>query len=137
MKHLFIITLLICLVGCTNSNPQGRVALEGDVTLNGQPLTQGNISFEPSGTQSERTQSGGLIKNGKYRIAAADGLVEGEYTVSIHAMEEIPETRKGNSTNPMDNQVEYRNIIPPEFGEKTTQKITVEKGKQNKFDFKM
>jgi hypothetical protein len=137
LRQIFsILTLCVFVIGCTNNNPQGRLAIEGEVTLEGKPLAQGHISFDPSGSQPIKTQSGSLIKNGKYSIAAVDGLAEGEYTVSIRSMEEIPKTQE-NTGNEIEDAPEYKNIVPPEFGEKSTQKITVEKGKQNKFDFKM
>ncbi|MDR1494168.1 MAG: hypothetical protein LBT05_15815, partial [Planctomycetaceae bacterium] len=110
MKYSLIIALLLGLIGCTNSNPQGRLLISGEATLNGQPLANGNISFEPSGSQSVKTQSGGQIKNGKYSIAAADGLVEGEYVASIRSMEEIPGTQK-NTGNPLADQPQYGSVF--------------------------
>jgi hypothetical protein len=141
MKNIFIFTTAAFIFstiisGCMNNNPQGRLALEGEVTLKGLPLAQGNISFEPIGSQLERTQSGGEIVNGYYKIGAAQGLVSGEYSVQIRSMEEIPRTRK-NTGNPIEDQPILKDIIPSEFGSQSVQKITVEKGKQNQFNFKM
>jgi hypothetical protein len=137
LRQIFsILILCVFFAGCTNSNPQGRLAIEGEVTLKGQPLAQGSISFEPNGAQEVKTQSGGEIKDGKYTIAAPQGLVPGEYTVRIRSMEEVPDSRK-NTGNPIEDQPILKDIIPPEFGSKSIQKITVEKGKQNQFDFKM
>lgn len=134
LPSLLILFFLVC--GCTGSNPQGRLKIEGDVSLGGKPLPSGSIEFAPTGSQSEKTQSGGEIKDGKYSIAAPQGLVPGEYLVRITCMEEVPGSRV-DDPDPMKAKVEYRNVVPPEYGANSTQKVTVEKGKENKFDFNM
>ncbi|MDR1268757.1 MAG: hypothetical protein LBK82_04470 [Planctomycetaceae bacterium] len=110
--------------------------IEGEVTLGGNPVNNGNIEFEPVGNQKERTHSGSAISNGRYSMPAPQGLVAGEYRVRISVMEEVPGSRVDNP-DPMLSKVEYRDIAPPEFGSQTIQKITVETDKVNKFDFKM
>jgi hypothetical protein len=133
---LFFIFLFVTTIGCTDSNPQNRLKIEGEVTLSGNPVHSGNIEFEPAGSQTERTQSGSLITNGKYSIPAQKGLVAGEYRVRISVMEEVAGSRVDNP-DPMLAKVEYKDIAPPQFGSQTTQKVTVEADKINKFDFKM
>jgi hypothetical protein len=136
----YILFLLVCFLitvcGCADSNPQNRLKIEGEVTLGGKPVNNGNIEFEPIGNQTERTHSGSVITNGKYSIPAVQGLAAGEYRVRISVMEEVPGSRVDNP-DPMLSKVEYRDIAPPEFGNKTTQKITIEVNKVNKFDFNM
>jgi hypothetical protein len=134
MRRLFIIILMLLFFsGCTNSNPQGRLPIIGEVTLNGQPLESGSISFDPIGSQTERLQSGGQIINGKYEITAPQGLVPGEYQVRITSMIIDPNAPPKDSVEPP----KMISVVPPEFGSKTTQKVTVEKEKENRFDFKM
>ncbi|MDR2170911.1 MAG: hypothetical protein LBP59_12280 [Planctomycetaceae bacterium] len=130
-----IVTIIFSVSACSPSNPLGRQKIEGDVTLAGKPVN-GSIEFEPIGNQKERTQSGGLIVNGKYSIPAPKGLVPGEYSARIVASEETPGTRKPD-TNGSGEFAEYHDIVPPDFGSATKQKVTVEKGKNNKFDFNM
>ena len=136
----YILFLLVCflniVLGCADSNPQNRLKIEGEVTLGGKPVNNGNIEFEPVGTQKERTHSGSVITNGKYLLPATQGLAAGEYRVRISVMEEVPGSRVDNP-DPMLSKVEYRDMAPPEFGSQTIQKITVETDKVNKFDFKM
>ncbi|MDR1289707.1 MAG: carboxypeptidase-like regulatory domain-containing protein [Planctomycetaceae bacterium] len=132
---LIIVTINLSVSGCSQSNPLGRLKIEGTVTLAGKPVN-GSIEFEPIGNQKERVQSGGLIIDGKYRIPAEKGLVPGEYSVRIVASEEVPEKPKP-STNEIDNAVEFRDIVPPEYGAETKQKVTITKEKNNKFDFNM
>ncbi|MDR2440007.1 MAG: hypothetical protein LBE12_11655 [Planctomycetaceae bacterium] len=131
-----LVSLLNIVLGCADSNPQNRLKIEGEITLGGKPVNNGNIEFEPIGNQIERTHSGSVITNGKYSIPAAQGLSAGEYRVRISVMEEVPGSRVDNP-DPMLSKVEYQDTAPPEFGNKTIQKITVEANKVNKFDFKM
>jgi len=133
MRRLIPIILILFLAGCTNNNPQGRLPISGEVTLNDQPLEGGSISFDPIGSQTERVQSGGEIVNGKYEIAAPQGLLPGEYQVQITSMIIDPKAAPPKDGEPP----KMINIVPPQFGSKTTQKVTVEKGKENRFDFKM
>lgn len=132
----FLLAVLTALYGCGSSNPQGRLEIKGDVTLKGSPVAAGSIVFEPTGSQTERTQSGGEIRDGKYSVPAPKGLVPGEYLVRINVMEEVPGSRV-DDPDPMKARVEYRNAAPPEFNTQSTQSVKVEKGKENKFDFAM
>lgn len=132
---LFGCVVVMFLVGC-GEDLKGRKAVSGKVTLSGAPLTQGEIRFEPAGTQKYKTQSGGKIVNGVYSIAANFGLVPGVYAVTITSMEEVPGSRV-EGKDPMDLKVEYRDIVPPKFGSASEQKVTVtDTGKQT-FDFVM
>ena len=74
--------VLVCvLCGCWSGNPRGRVAVSGKVTLDGQPLDQGNIVFVPQG--DDAVGSGAVIANGEYQIGVLKGLPPGKYLVRI------------------------------------------------------
>ncbi|MDR0522462.1 MAG: hypothetical protein LBH00_11510, partial [Planctomycetaceae bacterium] len=115
--------------GC--GNPQGRLSVSGTVTLDGEPITEGSISFEPVGSQPIKIQSGALIRNGKYAVPGKSGLVPGEYLASISAQQAT-----GNKIKTDMGEVdEVIDLIPPEYGSESKQRITVtETGKQT-FDF--
>ncbi|MDR0390576.1 MAG: hypothetical protein LBH59_01615 [Planctomycetaceae bacterium] len=130
-----MVTIIFSLNGCSDSNPLGRLKIEGEVTLDGKPVN-GNIEFEPTGNQQDKVQSGSLVVNGKYSISASKGLVEGEYIVRIVATEEVAGSRKIDP-NTNEETAEYVDVIPPDYGAATKQKITVEKGKKNQFNFNM
>ncbi len=72
---------LFFLTGCGSA---GRHALQGTVTLDGQPVKTGTISFLPTAGTSGNS-SGGEIKDGKFSIPAKVGLQTGEYRVTINA----------------------------------------------------
>jgi len=70
--------------GCGASDPLGRRAVSGTVTLDGQPLANGVVSFQPTGEGA--TSSGAVITAGKYAIARDRGLPQGKYRVVINAV---------------------------------------------------
>jgi hypothetical protein len=79
---------LLALVGCTDStkvvDTLPRKAVNGSVTLDGQPLAQGQIQFDPvQGTQGPTAIAVADIKDGKYSIDRALGPLPGKYKVSI------------------------------------------------------
>ena len=73
--------LAATLAGCGPENPLGPQALLGQVTLDGQPLEQGNIEFHPL---EGDVQSGGQITGGRYSIPAHEGATPGKYRVAIY-----------------------------------------------------
>jgi hypothetical protein len=86
--------LLLALVGCSDSTKTGdtlpRKAVTGSVTLDGQPLAQGKIQFDPlAGQQGSSGVAAADIKDGKYSIDRALGPVPGKYKVSISSQPSI------------------------------------------------
>jgi hypothetical protein len=68
--------------GCGKST-DGRVAVSGEVTLDGQPLDRGTIEFHPKSAGG--TMTGGMISNGTFTIAADQGPKPGSYEVRVFA----------------------------------------------------
>lgn len=89
----FILLLVAFTVGCGQSNPLGRQAISGRVTLDGTALNQGTIAFSPESRGG--VSSGGIIRNGEYRILADRGLPPGKYRVRINSSAANP-----NQKNP-------------------------------------
>jgi hypothetical protein len=139
MRHLFFILLLLpVFIGCSNNNPQGRVSVRGEVTLDGQPLEQGNISFLSLSGSEPKVATGAPIKNGKFSLPAEHGLIpDQEYSVQFRSVEEIPGTRK-ETGNPLDVTAETRDIIPPQYrGSKSKETVTATKKSPNVFQFNL
>ena len=88
-RRLWLLVLALIgpglLCGCRDSNPLGRKAISGTVTLDGAPLKQGSINFQPM--QHGGVSSGAVIADGKFAIAAEKGLPKGKYRVVINAAE--------------------------------------------------
>src|SRR6187397_3012218 len=70
--------------GCGGGDGLPRQEVSGQVTLDGQPLADGSIQFQPGETGGGPQVSGGaLIERGSYRIGRNEGLVPGPYKVMI------------------------------------------------------
>ena len=82
---LAIAALLCAFVGCSND---GKTQLQGEVTYGGEPLALGTITFTPVNDGFRTLQT---IKDGKFDIAAKNGVVPGQYNVAIEGYEEMPE----------------------------------------------
>jgi hypothetical protein len=140
MKHLFFILLLFSFIaGCNNNNPQGRVPVRGEVTLNGKTLAQGNVLFSSLPGTTPMVVTGSPIKNGNFALSAEHGLMpDQEYLVQFSSVEEVPGTRNETETNdPMNTNVKTRNIIPPQYGTESKETVTATKKTPNVFRFEL
>ena len=84
---LLTVGLAACLAsvsGCSDGRPK-RVKVSGTVTIDGQPLTRGNVKFVPSGG---RPSSGKLDEQGRFTLTCYDGndgAIPGRHRVQIAA----------------------------------------------------
>jgi hypothetical protein len=71
--------------GCSERKYDGaqRIPLKGKVTVDGQPMDAGTISFEPLDPSKQRP-SGGSILDGSYNVEEPMGANAGSYRVVIH-----------------------------------------------------
>jgi hypothetical protein len=120
------------LAGC--SDPSAPRAVSGFVKLEGQPLKEGSISFEPLDKQG--TKSGAPIIDGEYDIPADHGLKPGMYVVQITAgdgktpanVDEI--AAPGGGTN-----IVSVDLVPEDWNTKSQQVIEIKPSGPNRFDF--
>lgn len=123
--------LLVVCAGCGSKDANGRVAVSGLVTLDGQPLDDGYITLIPV---SSGPAVSGKIQEGEFRLAPADGPAIGPYLVEIDAVRptgrivEHPDLF-GETTE------ETENIVPPQFNRKTTLRVEVVADGENRFEF--
>ena len=79
---LFVPTVFIA--GCSDDSKLSKVPLTGSVTLDGNPIPNGEILFYPlEGTRG--SVSGGAIKDGKYIADGRGGVPLGAHKVEIRA----------------------------------------------------
>lgn len=70
----------IFLLGCgENSN----CTMTGSITLDGNPVKSGNISFYSQDTEINK-KIATVVENGKYQIETNEGLIPGKYKVEVH-----------------------------------------------------
>jgi hypothetical protein len=127
-------------VGCAGSSDDlPREAVSGTVTLDGQLLPSGSISFMPSdssGAGVTTTGGGGTITSGKFSIARETGLVPGSYNVAIYASEESAGRTKpqqvGGGSKPAERAKE---LIPAKYNTSTELKAEIKKGGGNALTF--
>jgi hypothetical protein len=131
-----VATLTIGLVFVAGCGPRNdRLAVSGNVTLDGAPLDTGSIRFTSQGTE-KLSASGATIGNGEFQVPQEKGLPPGTYHVEISA----PDTN-----GPL---VSYRGApgqpampptaperIPPEYNSNSKHSIEVTPDGDNHFVF--
>lgn len=136
MKTLWFCLILTCaagfLFGCGGaSDAPVTYPVSGKVTLDGQPLAQGNIIFRDA---AEKTASAaGKIENGEFSFEA----VAGKKAVVITATREVPgKTVVGGAPDepPVPAIEQY---LPATYNEKTTLEADVSDSGANEFTFEL
>ena len=137
----FAFCVVICGCGGSTDNPLGRQAVSGKVTLDGVPLSQGSISFEPQSASAAEAavNAGTVVENGQYEIPAHQGLLPGTYKVSISASQQSGST----STNPIEamNQASQQQaateLVPEKYNVNSELSIEVKDDGPGQFDFEL
>lgn len=130
----------ILLAGCGSESP--RVAVEGEVTFDGQPLASGQIAFLPLGAASAPT-AGATITQGRYQIAADQGPYPGEYRVEIRAFRGTGKKvwdGMGDENAPASQKryvEELEQYLPRIYNEESTLRVTITGPKANRHDFSL
>jgi|SoiMethySBSTD1v2_1073268.scaffolds.fasta_scaffold1481692_2 hypothetical protein len=124
--------LCVVLTGCGNSEYTGqqRFPLSGKVTVDGQPMEFGVISFLPQGEGGR--VSGSPIKNGAYSIDEAMGPTAGKYRVEIRWNK--PTGRRVKDAYGEEIMDEYKEGLPAKYH--TSSELAADvSSKQTTFDF--
>ena len=120
-------------VGCGGGGDDlPREPVSGKVTLDGQPLEKGMITFIP--TRGTEPVASGVIEGGAYAVARADGPVPGPHRVTIWAKK--PTGKKLRDPDNPDQMIEeVRDVIPPRYNLNSELTAEVKAGGNNTFDF--
>lgn len=127
-----ICTLALCGAGCPGCKPSAR-AVDGRVTLSGQPLDQAAIVFVP--LESGRKKTGAQIVAGKYQLPREIGLTPGSYRVEIVDNPPLgdPHSRKSKSSEA--NGVPPRRVLPYIYAHDSPLTVAIEAEGASTFDF--
>lgn len=119
--------------GCGADNPLGRKAISGKITLDGKPLEQGTIAFQPL-VEKGGVSAGAVIAAGGYSIKAEKGLTPGKYRVRINASEGGPAAATDQPPGPTPAQTP-KSLIPPKYNTQSELVAEVTEAGPNQFDF--
>jgi hypothetical protein len=140
LRVAFLVTGLgLAAAACAGCNRSGRVPVSGTVTVDGRPLASGDIAFTPASGQG--SSAGAAIERGRYSISAEQGLLPGDYKVSIHAFRGTGKKTwdgMGEPTAP-ESQKKYveqlEQYIPSRYNDTTELTASVRSGKNNNVNF--
>lgn len=131
----WIIAASLCLLvsGCGGGNGLETAPATGQVTLNGQPLPYGAVSFRP---KAGSPATGEIQADGSFTLTTyrnGDGAIVGAHEVLVSATEAHAGTAK-----PVDPGMEApipKSLIPEKYASFSTSGITAEvkPGEQNHF----
>jgi hypothetical protein len=111
------------------------MAVSGAVKLEGQPLTDGSITFIPLDGQD--TQSGAGIENGTYKVPRDRGLKPGKYLVQLTSGDGKTPDREEDIAGPSSTNIVSVDRIPPEWNTESKKQVEVKSSGSNQFDFEI
>lgn len=129
LRSLLCLLSLVILAGCQKEDGPAKFPVSGQVTLDGTPLAEGQISFMPSNGVGIST--GGKITNGSYRVDVPLGEMRVEVRAPIKVGEKPAYDAPDSPKVPI---IEEK--IPVKYNANSELKATVVKG-TNKADFKL
>jgi hypothetical protein len=130
---------VVVVSGCGGSGDNlPRQPVSGTVTLDGKPLDQGTISFQP--VSELPTAAAIVFSDGRYSIARAQGLVPGAYRVLISSTPPTTlaiDPATGMPPPPGKPTPPPKERLPEKYNASTTLTAEVKEGASNQFDFSL
>lgn len=127
---LFIAAGCLLAGGCSSTGVK-RASVMGNVTVNGEPVVDGAISFFPA--DGNGPTAGGTITNGRYKIATRYGATVGANRVVLTGMKKTGKSVP-DSARPGAMREELVQIVPAEWNTNSTQIRELTAG-SNELDF--
>lgn len=127
---LLIITLILS-TGCSRSD---CLSIQGHVTLDGKPLTEGYINFRPQSGSLSPT-AGGIIVEGRFFIERARGPMPGRFRVEITAARPSGRSEYDDDGNKLFDCVEQ--YLPAKYNSQSELEIEVTTDGENIFEFNL
>ena len=129
-RSLVCVVCLLVLAGCGQGSQ--RQSLEGTVTLDGQPLSEGSITFRPQEGTSGPT-AGGKISEGHFRILPEQGTFAGTFRVEITASRKTGKKLKDHRTGEMHDEITQ--FPPARYNRQSELSAKVQAAGPNRFEF--
>jgi hypothetical protein len=125
-----VVTIIcVMLPGC-----ERRISLNGDVSLDGNPIQTGTILFDSVDGQGPTV--GGQIEDGKYQVVGDAAYLVGKKTVRISALHKTGRQIASGPPSPPGTMVdEIKPYIPAIYNVKSGLSCEVADQKENRFDF--
>ena len=123
---------LAVLAGCGGSEGCPRLQLEGTVTLDGKPLTEGHIRFIPI-PDTERAMVGAKISEGRFVIPAEKGALPGKFRVEIGSSRKTGRKVPGGVMGELTD--EYVQFLPERYNSQSHLTAEVTASGPNRFEF--
>jgi hypothetical protein len=130
IRRAMLVVGVILVAGCGSKSELDLIPLRGEVTYNGQPLTEGTVLYVPETSSSGRQASGAIQSDGSFALTTTqrdDGVMKGEYQIVVHAYAarpREPETREEVEAMAASGELERKHIIPKKYTEPTTSGLT-------------
>ena len=117
LSILLPVLMILSQAGCAPSD--GRQAIAGRVTLDGEPIAEGSINFRPiDGTVGP--SGGAKVVAGEFFVPADKGLMVGTYQVSVLCMRETGRTIQDPQMGPIPE------LVPVQFAQLPPKATVVE-----------
>jgi hypothetical protein len=122
---------VVCGCGSVDSD---RLAIKGNVTLGGEPLAGGSISFVP--LNADGISAAGMIVSGQFTIPHADGPSPGEFRVEILYFAETGRM-VADTDAPGQQMAETRQVVPAKYNFESTLKVQLNADNAENLEFKL
>lgn len=129
---LLAAVMLLPAGGCGRTD--GRLAIKGAVTLDGQPVDKGVVSFFPVTASKEATVAGAVVSRGRYALTPSKGLKPGAYRVEIRIPQPTGSMTVDRATG--ESAPETREAAPARYNERSELQATVAPG-MGDLDFRL
>jgi hypothetical protein len=121
---------LVLLAGCLSGDGRRRYSIEGEVRLDGAPLPEGTIIFQP--VTGDHDADVGQITAGKFALMAT----EGEKKVAVKATKLVTDTKEPSALGGPPSPITV-SLIPPEYDRDTILRAKVTRAGPNTFVFEV
>ncbi len=139
----FSLLALIAACGCgSGTETADQAVIEGSVVWNGEPVSDGVVTFIPSETRPGVSFNSipAQVTDGKFQVTSKDGALAGPYRVEVRAFRKTgkmtpePSAAMKKFDPRLKSEEIKEQIIPPEFNEQSKLTNQLEPG-PNQLDF--